>query len=143
MSAKIKYTNEPIGKVQVVPDFLPSPAELAFREEGVKAVVDTEAEHLADHVQIAGQAVHQVTGFVAVVKRLIQRGQVIKNRFANVVHDLEARDDIELALKVTDAVGDQGKEHDQYGGPEDAAGGGTSGLKFIDHIANDHRWAKR
>ena len=36
---KIKYTNEPLGKVQVVPDFLPSPAELAFREEGVKVTL--------------------------------------------------------------------------------------------------------
>lgn len=39
MSAKIKYTNEPLGKIQVVPDFLPSPAELAFREEGVKVTL--------------------------------------------------------------------------------------------------------
>ena len=37
--AKIKYTDEPLGKVQVVPDFLPSPAELAFREEGVKVTL--------------------------------------------------------------------------------------------------------
>ena len=36
MSAKIKYTNEPLGKVRVVADFLPSPAELAFNEESVK-----------------------------------------------------------------------------------------------------------
>ena len=36
MSAKIKYTDEPLGEVQVAPDFLPSPAELAFREEGMK-----------------------------------------------------------------------------------------------------------
>ena len=36
---KIKYTNEPLGKVQVVADFLPSPAELAFREEGVKVTL--------------------------------------------------------------------------------------------------------
>ena len=39
MSAKINYTDEPLGKVQVVPDFLPSPAELAFREEGVKVTL--------------------------------------------------------------------------------------------------------
>lgn len=39
MNAKIKYTNEPLGKVEVVPDFLPSPAELAFREEGVKVTL--------------------------------------------------------------------------------------------------------
>lgn len=35
MSAKIKYTDEPLGKIQVLPDFLPSPAELAFREERI------------------------------------------------------------------------------------------------------------
>ena len=39
MNAKIKYTDEPFGEVQVVPDFLPSPAELAFREEGVKVTL--------------------------------------------------------------------------------------------------------
>ena len=39
MSAKIKYTNEPLGEVKVIPDFLPSPAELAFTEEGVKVTL--------------------------------------------------------------------------------------------------------
>ena len=39
MSAKIKYTNEPLGDVRVIPDFLPSPSELAFREEGVKVTL--------------------------------------------------------------------------------------------------------
>jgi predicted DNA binding CopG/RHH family protein len=37
--AKIAYTDEPLGDVEVVPDFLPSPAELAFREEGVKVTL--------------------------------------------------------------------------------------------------------
>jgi hypothetical protein len=36
MSKRIDYTNEPLGKLRVVPDFLPDPEELAFREEGVK-----------------------------------------------------------------------------------------------------------
>lgn len=36
---KIKYTDEPLGRVQVVADFLPSPSELAFREEGVKVTL--------------------------------------------------------------------------------------------------------
>ena len=39
MSAKIKYTDEPLGGIRVVPDFLPSPSELAFREEGVKVTL--------------------------------------------------------------------------------------------------------
>lgn len=40
MSAKIRYTDEPLGEIQVIPDFLPSPAALAFREEeGVKVTL--------------------------------------------------------------------------------------------------------
>lgn len=39
MTAKIKYTDEPLGKLKVVPDFLPSPEELAIREEGVKVTI--------------------------------------------------------------------------------------------------------
>jgi len=39
MSAKTKYTDEPIGKIRIVPDFLPTPEELAFREEGVKVTL--------------------------------------------------------------------------------------------------------
>lgn len=39
MSAKIKYTDERIGKVKVVPDFLPPPENLVFREEGVKVTI--------------------------------------------------------------------------------------------------------
>ena len=39
MSSKIKYTNGPIGSVEVVPDFLPSPEDLAFREEDVKVTL--------------------------------------------------------------------------------------------------------
>lgn len=39
MTAKIRYTDEPLGKLEVVPDFLPSPEELAIREEGVKVTI--------------------------------------------------------------------------------------------------------
>ena len=39
MSTKIRYRNEPLGEIRVVPDFLPSPAELAFRDEGVKVTL--------------------------------------------------------------------------------------------------------
>lgn len=33
---KVTYTDEPIGHVKVIADFLPSPADLAFHDEGVK-----------------------------------------------------------------------------------------------------------
>ena len=36
---KIKYTNEPLGNVKVVSDFLPPPEQLAFREEGIKVTL--------------------------------------------------------------------------------------------------------
>ena len=39
MNARIKYTNEPLGKLRVIPDFLPPPAQLVFRETGVKVTI--------------------------------------------------------------------------------------------------------
>ena len=39
MSAKLKYTDEPLGNLRVVPDFLPRPEDLVFREEGVKVTI--------------------------------------------------------------------------------------------------------
>ena len=36
MSVKIRYANEPLGRLKVVPDFLPRPEDLVFRDEGVK-----------------------------------------------------------------------------------------------------------
>lgn len=39
MNKRIIYTNEPLGKLRVVSDFLPAPEELAFREEGVKVTL--------------------------------------------------------------------------------------------------------
>ena len=39
MKTKIKYTNEPIGKVKVISDFLPSPEELILKDETVKVTI--------------------------------------------------------------------------------------------------------
>ena len=39
MSVKIRYTDEPLGKVRIVPDFLPRPEDLVFRQEGVKVTI--------------------------------------------------------------------------------------------------------
>jgi predicted DNA binding CopG/RHH family protein len=39
MKKKIIYTNEPLGDMEVITDFLPAPAVLAFREEGVKVTL--------------------------------------------------------------------------------------------------------
>jgi len=39
MKAKTQYTDEPMGKVKVIPDFLPSPEELALKDETVKVTI--------------------------------------------------------------------------------------------------------
>jgi hypothetical protein len=39
MKEKIKYTDEPIGKVRAIKDFLPSPEELLLKEETVKVTI--------------------------------------------------------------------------------------------------------
>lgn len=39
MSGKIKYTDEPLGNLKVVPDFLPRPEELVYRDKGVKVTI--------------------------------------------------------------------------------------------------------
>jgi hypothetical protein len=39
MNTRIKYTNEPMGEPRVIKDFLPSPSELAFRDEDVKITI--------------------------------------------------------------------------------------------------------
>ena len=37
--SKFKCSNEPIGEVKVIPDFLPPPEELAFKEEQIKVTI--------------------------------------------------------------------------------------------------------
>ncbi len=39
MRAKIKYSDEALGDLEVVGDFLPSPDELAFKDETVKVTI--------------------------------------------------------------------------------------------------------
>ena len=36
---RVKYTEEPIGKIKVVKDFLPKPEELVLKEETVKVTI--------------------------------------------------------------------------------------------------------
>ena len=39
MKAKTKYTDGPIGDIKIINDFLPTPEELAFKEEQVKITI--------------------------------------------------------------------------------------------------------
>lgn len=40
MKKKIKYSNEELGKVEIINDFLPSPEELVFKEDTVKITLN-------------------------------------------------------------------------------------------------------
>jgi hypothetical protein len=39
MSAKIRYTDEPLGRLKIVLDFLPAPEQLVVREAGIKVTI--------------------------------------------------------------------------------------------------------
>jgi predicted DNA binding CopG/RHH family protein len=39
MKKKIRYTDEPLGDVKIIDDFLPSPEELVFNEEQIKITI--------------------------------------------------------------------------------------------------------
>ncbi len=36
---KTKYTDEPIGEIKIIKDFLPSPEQLAFKDDNVKITI--------------------------------------------------------------------------------------------------------
>jgi len=41
---KVKYINEPIGKVKVITDFLPKPSDLVLKEETIKVTLSLTKE---------------------------------------------------------------------------------------------------
>ena len=47
MSKQIRYTNEPIGDIKLVADFLPSPEELKFKNEHTKVTISLSSESVA------------------------------------------------------------------------------------------------
>ena len=47
MSKQIQYSNELLGKLRIVPDFLPSPEELAVKNKSTKITITLSAESVA------------------------------------------------------------------------------------------------
>ena len=39
MKKKVKYTNEPLGKIRIIKDFLPPPEKLVFKDDQVKVTI--------------------------------------------------------------------------------------------------------
>jgi len=69
MSVKIRYTNEPLGKIEVVSDFLlPPPADLVFRDEGVKVTLAL-SKRSVDFFK--GEALKHNTQYQRMIRRLL------------------------------------------------------------------------
>ena len=47
MSKRIHYSDESIGEIQLIPDFLPSPEELALKNEQTKITISLSSESVA------------------------------------------------------------------------------------------------
>ncbi len=68
MKNKITYTDEPMEQVRVVTDFLPSPEELAFKEENVKITISLSKASL-DFFK--GQAQMHKTAYQKMIRNLL------------------------------------------------------------------------
>ena len=70
MRKRIRYTNEPIGKVQVVRDFLPPPEELAFQEDAIKVTLAL-SRRSVDFFK--AEAARRGTQYQKMIRRLLDR----------------------------------------------------------------------
>jgi predicted DNA binding CopG/RHH family protein len=68
MNKQIKYTNEPIGKIKLVKDFLPAPEELVFREDNVKVTLSLSKESVDFFKE---QAKRNRTQYQKMIRRLL------------------------------------------------------------------------
>ena len=70
MRKRIKYTNEPIGELRVVRDFLPPPEELAFKEEAIKVTLAL-SRRSVDFFK--AEAARRGTQYQKMIRRLLDR----------------------------------------------------------------------
>ncbi len=68
MKNKIKYTDEPLGKLRVIDDFLPAPEDLVFKEENVKVTMSLSKSSVEFFKKEA--KVHH-TSYQAMIRRLL------------------------------------------------------------------------
>ncbi len=47
MNKTIHYSEEPIGEIKVIPDFLPSPEELALKNQNTKVTISLSSESVS------------------------------------------------------------------------------------------------
>jgi len=78
MKSKITYTDEPMGKVRIVPDFLPSPEQLAFREDKVKITISLNKSSLDFFKE---QAELHKTAYQKMIRNLLDAYVVLERHY--------------------------------------------------------------
>ena len=68
MKTKIKYTEEPIGELRIIKDFLPKPEDLALKEENVKITISLNKSSIDFFKK---KAKEQRTSYQKMIRRLI------------------------------------------------------------------------
>jgi len=68
MKRRIKYTDEPMGELKMVKDFLPSPDQLALKEEKVKVTISLSKESVEFFKK---EAKKQRTSYQKMIRRVI------------------------------------------------------------------------
>ncbi len=68
MTAKTKYSDEPLGEIEIVEDFLPRPADLAFEDETVKITIVLSKTSVEFFKQ---QAAQYETSYQKMIRRLL------------------------------------------------------------------------
>jgi len=70
MKKKIKYSNEEIGKVDVIKDFLPKPEDLIFKEDTIKVTLNLSKSSIEFFKEIAQKHGSQ---YQKVIRNLLDR----------------------------------------------------------------------
>jgi predicted DNA binding CopG/RHH family protein len=68
MKSKIRYTDEPLGEIKIVKDFLPTPQDLVFREDNVKVTLSLSRESV-DFFKAQAKKNH--TQYQKMIRRLL------------------------------------------------------------------------
>jgi predicted DNA binding CopG/RHH family protein len=68
MKTKIKYTDEPMGELRAVKDFLPKPEQLALKEENIKITISLNKLSVEFFKK---KAKEQHTSYQKMIRRLI------------------------------------------------------------------------
>ena len=67
---RIKYTDEPIGKIKILHDFLPAPGDLVKKEETVKVTISLSKDSVTFFKRMAKQ---QHTQYQKMIRTLLDQ----------------------------------------------------------------------